>query len=106
MNLELYKKFWYRIYHIQVEGIYSIYELEKLVKDIEQVKPECPSQKELTEILDKFYENNDSIQKRIQLTSHLRTIFHRPLKEVNQNPMTGIEAGKIAKTMIKNKKYV
>ena len=104
IDLELCNRFWHRIYHIQRRDVYSFYEIERLVKDIEKIKENCPEPDRLLWVLDECYKHMDSsLQKRMELISHLRTIFHRPLRELGENPYTNKRKVKLKKNMFISK---
>jgi len=86
--------------------MYSFYEIESLVKDIEKIKENCPEPERLLWVIDECYKDMDSpsLEKRMQLISHLRTIFHRPLKELSENPLTNKRKVKLKKNMLINSK--
>ncbi len=85
--------------------MYSFYEIESLVKDIESIKGNCTDPERFLEVLDECYKDMDSpsLERRMQLISHLRTIFHRPLKELSENPYTNKRKVKLKKNMFISK---
>jgi len=94
-------RYWHRIYHIERRGFYSFYEIKKLVKDIEEIKNDCPEKERLVEIIDQCYKDMDSADrfKRLSLLTQLRTVFHRRLKEIDCNPLTFDKTNKLNKTV-------
>ncbi len=85
--------------------MYSFYEIESLVKDIEKIKEDCPEPDRLLWVLDECYKYMDSsLQKRMELISHLRTIFHRQLRELGEDPLTNKKYVKLAKNSLKRNK--
>ena len=103
IDLELCSRFWHRIYHIQRRSIYSIYEIEKLVKDIERIKHLCPEPERLKAILDDCYQEPLELLKRIELISRFRSVFHKPLKQMSENPLNADKYNRLIKNNISSK---
>jgi len=97
---EICIRFWHRIYHIERKGIYSHAEISKLLKDIERIRHLVINQGFLTHCLDKFYNNPDAdLMKRHVMITELRNVFHRPLRDIGQDPYTKVKQKKVDRSV-------
>lgn len=94
---EICKRFWHRIYHIERKELYSYHEINKLVKDIEVIKDQITLSKLLQTVIDKWYSERDTadLQRRVQLMNELRFVFHKPLRDIGEDPLTTVKRKKL-----------
>ncbi len=94
---EICKRFWHRIYHLERRGLYSYYEINKLVKDIEVIKDQVPLSKLLQTLIDRWYERREDadLSSRMQIMTNFKFIFHNHLKKIDKNPFTTVRKNKL-----------